>query len=202
MFWENGPWGDVTLHALLYAIAALIGHFVLIWRAGQVGLSPRRAAGFSACLLVGAQVGGHALFLLQNPEYWSWNPFAGSASLGGLLGGALAAGLYLKRYGLGLGYFSAAAWSFPFAWMIGRSGCALGGEPLTEFEVLYSVLLAGLFWRFRDDRWPYAAILLVSYGFVRLSFYTIRVAPPAADLAGACCAIVIGLYCSQRKIAW
>ncbi len=191
----------MPLHSLLLALAALAGHFLLIWRASQIGLNPRRAAGFSASLLIGAVLGGHGLFLLQHPELFFWNPFLGSATLGALLGAALAGALYLRRYQLSLHYFSPAAWSFPFAWILARSGCALAGEPLTHFEVAYSALLAAAFWRARLRPWPFPAILLVSYGILRLAFFTVRFHPPAADLLGASLAICIGLYWSQRKFA-
>jgi prolipoprotein diacylglyceryltransferase len=201
MFFSSPPSPFVALHNILLALAALAGHFLLIWRAAQSGLHPRRAAGFSASLLLGAVCGGHALFLLQHPERFSWNPLQGGATLGCLLGAALAGALYLRRYKLPLQYFSPAAWSFPFAWILARSGCALAGEPLTHFEVAWAALLAAAFWRARRRPWPFPAILLVSYGLLRLAFFSLRFQPPAADLLGASLAISIGLLWSQRKFA-
>ena len=191
----------MNLHYVLLALAALAGHFILIWRAGQTGLDPRRAAGFSASILIGALLGGHGLFLLQHPEMFSYNPLFGAATLGCLLGGAIGGALYLRRYQLSLRYFSAGAWTFPFAWTIARSGCALAGEPLTHFEVVYSALLAAAFWQARRQPWPFPAILLVSYGLLRVLFFTVRFHPPATDILGASLAICIGLYWSQRKFA-
>jgi len=180
------------------AAGALLGHFLLTWRAGRVGLDPRRAAGFSASVLVTAVFVGHWTFLLLLKEPVSWQvwmmPFAGAMTLG-CLGGALVGGtVYLWRYKMWRPeLFEAGAWTFPFAWIVVRLGCWWNGEELVRWEVLWAVGLSGLYWWARFREWAFAAGLLVSYGLLRLSLHEWRTIQHATDWWGAAVVALLGL---------
>lgn len=183
---------------LALAASALLGHFVLTWRAGQIGADPRRAAGFSASALVSAVVIGHWTFLALADRSFSWQvwlfPFAGAMTLGCLAGALLGGALYLWRYRIKtLDLFSAAAWTFPFAWIFARTGCWWHGEELVRWEILWAGLLAGSFWLGRRRPWPFASLLLVSYGLLRLTLHQWRTLQSAADWWGAAATVAMGL---------
>jgi prolipoprotein diacylglyceryltransferase len=185
-------------HSVGLAAGALVGHFLLTWRAGRVGLDPRRAAGFSASVLVSAVLVGHWAFLLLLQEPVSWQvwlmPFAGAMTLG-CLGGALVGGLvYLWRYDLWrVDLFEAGAWTFPFAWIVVRLGCWWNGEELVRWEVLWAAGLAGVYWWARGRRSQFAAGLLVSYGVLRLVLHEWRTVQHATDWWGAVAVAGLGL---------
>ena len=191
------------LHTLLLAAGALLGHLLMSWRAARVGLDGRRAAGFSATILVAAAYGGHILFLLveEGAAQLAWskpllliNPFAGGLSLGCLAGAALGGEFYLWRYGLqAAGLFNAGAWVFPFAWILVRTGCYVTHEPLALMEVVYSIGLSAAFWFGRGRPWPFAAILLMSYGAIRVAVHAQRTGPHLTDQVGAWLTLGTGL---------
>ncbi|MCX6603025.1 MAG: hypothetical protein NTV52_05475 [Acidobacteria bacterium] len=188
----------IDWHTVAMAAGALLGHFLLTWRAGQVGLDPRRAAGFSASMLVSAVFVGHWAFLLMQGKSVSWEvwlfPFAGAMTLGCLAGALLGGGAYLLRYRMGaLGLFEAGAWTFPFAWILVRMGCWWNGEELVRWEVGWAVILAVLFWFGRRERWPFAAALLVSYGTLRMKLHDWRTVQHATDWWGAVATLVAGV---------
>lgn len=191
------------LHTLLLAAGALLGHLLMGWRAAGIGLDARRAAGFSATILVAAAYGGHILYLAleDGAAQLAWNkpilfidPFAGGVSLGCLGGAAIGGAFYLWRYGLeASSLFNAGAWVFPFAWILVRTGCYITHEPLALIEVVYSVALATTFWFGRSRPWPFAAILLVSYGAIRVAVHAQRIGPHLTDQVGAWLTLGTGL---------
>lgn len=196
----------IDWHTVALAAGALLGHFLLTWRAGRVGLDSRRAAGFSASVLTTSVFVGHWAFLLLLQESAPWqvwlNPFAGAMTLG-CLGGALAGGLvYLWRYKMWRPeLFEAGAWTFPFAWIVVRLGCWWNGEEVVRWEVLWAVGLAVLYWWARGRDWAFAAGLLGSYGVLRLILHEWRTVQHATDWWGAAAVVSMGIVAAGLRWA-
>lgn len=160
-------------------------------------------------VLVGGFVGAHLVDrliyfpteTLKDPLtlLWFWQ---GISSFGGLLGGTVAAALFIRRERLAAirwRYLDAIAYAFVFGWIFGRLGCFTAfdhpGAPthfflgetyrdgvvrhnLGLYEALYFVVLAMLFARLgRRRRAPgfYLGLLCVAYPPVRFGLDFLRI---------------------------
>ena len=147
--------------------------------------------------------------LVYHPEKLEKDPWAllkvweGMSSFGGYLGAITATILFFHRYLPGdmkWRYVDVVVWGFPFGWIFGRTGCTVAldhpGLPTTFFlgfmrkngqaihnlglyEMLYTVLIALLFWSLRKR--PaysgfYAGLFCVLYGPVRFGLDMLRTA--------------------------
>lgn len=116
---------------LLVAIGVLLGWHVADRRARAIGVNPTVASDLVGHVLVTAFVFGHVLdAVFYHPEKvlsdWTyvfqiWN---GLSSFGGFVGTVLGALIWRMRRGVSLiAVADAVAFSFPFGWIFGRSGC-------------------------------------------------------------------------------
>ncbi len=226
-FVDTPPLYGLSVHSICLAAAVLLGHFLLVRRAAAA--QRPIAAGFSAAVLFGAAFGGHWLYLFLRPELLVRHPIvlviptAGASTLGALFGAVIAGALYLRRHAAAApALFNAAAWAFPFAWIFARLGCFLthdqaalhysgwlavnypGGprHDLALYEILYAAILAAAFYAARHRPWPFAAILLCSYGALRAAIHPLRLTLHTVDIVGAWLVLAAGvvwlLYFSQR----
>lgn len=215
---DVAPLFGVNIHSLCIAAAVLLGHFLMVWSAGaQRHLAP----GFSAALLLGAAFGGHWLYLFLRPELLLHHPVlliiptAGASTLGALFGAVIAASLHLRHscQPIRIALFNSAAWAFPFAWVLARLGCFLAHDQaalpytgwlavdyptgprhdLALYEMLYAAILAAVFFLARHRQWPFAAILLCSYGALRALIHPLRLALHTVDIVGATLVFAAGL---------
>lgn len=203
-------------HYVLLATAVLLGHVLQRIRARQLGLGHVQAGTLSLILVFGAAYGAHWLALAAQGRLFSTHPalilfpYAGGISLGGLGGGFLAAVAYARWKRLPLRqHLEAAAWAFPPAWAVLRTGCFLAHDSVGKFydgplalntptgprhdlafyEILWALALTAAF-----ARWPSNPVpkLLFSYGILRLLIAPLRVEPSALDYAGAAVLIAAG----------
>jgi prolipoprotein diacylglyceryltransferase len=186
----------IDAHAATLAAAILLGHLLLTARTQKPA--------FSASLILGALAGCLAL-------HYHLTGRLGGATLGGLLGATLAGTLYPHPNRLQL--FNAAAWAFPFPWILVRLGCFLAHDQqarphhgplavnyptgpchdLALYEILYAATLAGIFFQFRQKQWPFAAILITTYGILRLTLHPLRLTLHTVDFVGAWLVLAAGL---------
>jgi prolipoprotein diacylglyceryltransferase len=156
-----------------------------------------------AATLAAAILLGHYLLTArtQRPAF--------SASL--ILGATLAGALYPHPNKLQL--FNAAAWAFPFPWILVRLGCFLAHDQqarphhgplavnyptgpchdLALYEILYAATLAVIFLQSRQKQWPFAAILVTTYGALRLTIHPLRLTQHTIDFTGAALVLAAGL---------
>jgi prolipoprotein diacylglyceryltransferase len=186
----------IDSHAVTLAAAILLGHYLLSART-------QRPA-FSASLILGAVAGCLALHYYLTGRL-------GGATLGGLLGATAAGALYPHPNKLQL--FNAAAWAFPFPWILVRLGCFLAHDQqarphhgplavnyptgpchdLALYEILYAATLAVIFFQSRQKQWPFAAILVTTYGILRLTIHPLRLTQHTIDFTGAALVLAAGL---------
>lgn len=133
--------GSLRIHAfgVLVATAIVVGVAITRRRAAGHGLDAERAFSLASWTVISGLVGSHLFSeLAYFPEGVRANPLvllnlAGSMSaFGGILGG-LAGGLVVARWqGLSPSdvtrFVDALAYAFPFAWLLGRSACALAHD--------------------------------------------------------------------------
>jgi prolipoprotein diacylglyceryltransferase len=203
-------------HYACLASAVLLGHALQRIRARQLGLDHVQAGTLSLVLVIGAAYGAHWLALAAKGQLFTSRlglilfPYAGGMSLGGLGGGLLAAMGYAHWKRLPLRqHLDAAAWAFPPAWAVLRTGCFLAHDSLGKFsdgplavntptsprhdlalyEILWALTLTGIF-----ARWPAnpAPKLLISYGLLRAAIAPLRLEPSSLDYAGAAVLISAG----------
>lgn len=183
----------VDSHALTLALAVLLGHHLLTARTRQPA--------FSATLIIGASLGAITLAYFIKGQF-------GGATLGGLLGAALAGAHYPHPNKPAL--FNEAAAVFPLPWALVRLGCFLAHDQqalphhgplavqypngpchdLALYEILYALTLA---LAFRNKSLPYAAILVTSYGALRLALHPLRSIQHTIDFAGAALVLAAGI---------
>jgi len=203
--------GPVTLHAfgMLVAAAILLGRWMLVRRAEQRGLDGEAASRLVLWMVAGGLVGAHWVAVtLTDPRDVVRDPLVlirlweGLSSVGGIVAGILAGLWWMRRSGLKScerrAYLDLAAFVFPFAWILGRAGCAVAhdhpGIPtqgwwavqypdgprfdLGLLEFFYALFLAGLFrWLDRRPRSDgfYLGLFLLLYGPVRFFLDELRV---------------------------
>ena len=212
-------------HYALLACAVLLGHILQRFRARHLGLDHVQAGTLSLVLVLGAAYGAHWLGLAAQGRLFSSHPalvlfpYAGGISLGGLGGGFLAAAAYAHWKRLPLRqHLDAAAWAFPPAWAVLRTGCFLAHDSVGKFydgplalntptgprhdlafyEILWALALTAAF-----ARWPANPVpkLLFSYGTLRLLIAPLRVDPSALDYAGAAVLIASGAVILRQSHA-
>jgi phosphatidylglycerol:prolipoprotein diacylglycerol transferase len=135
--------GPVAIPAfpITVILAAWLGFEIVVRRAPATGIERFEAAKLGALTLFVGFVVSHVFAeLAYHPERVRESPavllyFWGSmSSLGGMLGGALGAALWLWRRGSGwrrtLGFVDLLHFAAPFGWIFGRLGCALAHDHL------------------------------------------------------------------------
>lgn len=120
--------------ALLVSFGVLLAHFLLVRRAGRLGLARAWAAEFSLAMVAAGFVGAVAFKLLYRPELLAagitnLRVWPGISSFGGLFG-ALAGGfgyLTVRRaaWAQRWRYLDAASYAFPAGFAFGRLGCTV-----------------------------------------------------------------------------
>jgi phosphatidylglycerol:prolipoprotein diacylglycerol transferase len=170
--------GALTIHAfgVLVACAVLVGTKIVGRRAAAQGVPEVSVQRFLGWVLIGGFAGAH---LVDRLVYFPSETLADPASLfrfweslssfGGFVGGSIGAVLFLRRRaaaGSVWAYIECLAYAFPFAWLLGRTGCFVAydhpGRPTTLVlgqvykdgvvrhnlgldEALYTALIATLF---------------------------------------------------------
>lgn len=123
--------GGVPLpsYGLLLLVAAALGIGLAVRLGRRQGLAGWDVASVGLLALAGGLTGAALLDLLVSPPSLRGPPqLPGLAFLGGLLGGATAAVLFIRAYELPLAALAdLAAISLPLAHAVGRVGCFLGG---------------------------------------------------------------------------
>lgn len=171
--------GPVTIHAfgVLVACALLVGTTLVRKRAAAQRLPEREVGRFLSWILIGGFAGAH---LIDRLVYFPGETMADPLSLlrfweslssfGGFLGGTAGALLFFREHaaaGTSWKYMDSFAYAFPFAWLLGRTGCFVAydhpGRPtrflLGQFyrdgivrhnlgleEAIYTLSIAGLFY--------------------------------------------------------
>lgn len=126
----------LTFHAFgfLVAIGVLLGHWVIVRRAHQLGLRPMSVVdGFTLTIYVAGFVAGHMLdTIFYHPEVLReglselFMIHHGLSSFGGIIGSVLGGTLYIVWRRLPRWVFAdLATYTFPFGWLLGRAGCAV-----------------------------------------------------------------------------
>ena len=172
----------VSAFELLAAAAVAVGHTLAVRRATQGGFDRDQAFRIITWTILLGLVGSHlAAVLFYRPELALANPlvlleiWGSMSSFGGIAGGSAGALWAMRREGFDgarrLAFMDAIAYAFPFAWLFGRTGCALAhdhlGVPSTSLlavdfpggarldlgllELLYTVLMV-LTWLVLDRR--------------------------------------------------
>lgn len=199
---------ELAAFELLSTGAVVLGHQLAIRRAARQGFAGDPAWRIVTWTVVAGLIGSHlAALLFYEPHRVLEEPLlllqlgGGMSSFGGMIGGAAGAWWAMAREGLAparrLAFLDAVAFAFPFAWVLGRTGCALahdhlgvasnhwlavafpdGGRlDLGLLELLWTLLLAAL-WLALDRRprrsGTYTAAWLLLYGPVRFGLDALR----------------------------
>lgn len=197
---------EVPAFDLLAAAAVLAGHGLAVRRAVRLGFDRRVALRAVTWTVAAGVVGSHlAAVALYDPGRLAREPLAlleiwgAMSSAGGVLGGVAGALWALRREGRGrrLAFLDAVAFAFPFAWALGRLGCALahdhlgvasasplavafpgGGRlDLGLLELLWTLAMAALWLALARRRLPagaLSALWLLLYCPVRLGLDALR----------------------------
>ena len=215
-YFEVPAWriGSFTLHpfGLLVGIAIATAYFMARARAARCGLSQASISHILLWMLIPGFIAAHMTLMIieqwpqvaVDPLLLIW-PLRGIRSFGGLLGGMLGAVVAIRRLRLTAAeawkYLDGLAFVFPFAWAIGRMGCALAhdhvGRASTSWlavrfpvgprydlglvEMLFALLLGVLFLSLdRRARAPgfYFALFFLVYGLFRVWLDGLHESPP------------------------
>lgn len=211
--WIPTPWGPVPVHpfGLLVATGVMLGAWIARRKAMRDGLHPETVMNLAGWVLIPGFVLAHVFDdLAYRPELVRENPmhllyiWDGISSFGGFFGASLGAVAWAWRRKLsGLVFADPLAFSFPFGWLFGRTGCftvhdhpghvttfflgvedyEIGYPPyqvrhdLGFYEVLWSAAMIALFvWLARKPR-PrgfYLALLPILYSPVRFGLDFLR----------------------------
>jgi phosphatidylglycerol:prolipoprotein diacylglycerol transferase len=200
---------DFHLFGFLVVMGAFVGLEIARRRAAQAGLERARIDAVFGWVLVFGFVGGHVFDeLLYEPARALAHPLSllriwdGLGSFGGFAGAIVGATLFAWRRGFdgrALPYLDTIAYAFPFAWLLGRIGCAFAydhpGAPtrwilgqryvdgvvrhnLGLEEAMLTIALVALFsWLGRRPRAPgyFVGMLALLYAPVRFSLDMLRV---------------------------
>lgn len=199
----------VTAFQVLVFVAVAVGYQVLSRRAARRGWDPELTLSLVLWTLFAGFAGSH-LFdtLLYEREALRKNPlvllelWGTMSSYGGLLGGVAGAFWAMRRRKLPaaqmFAFIDLVAFSFAFAWIFGRLGCALAHDhigvetgsvlavrfpsgpryDLGLLEFLYTLFIAALFlWLDRKPRPTgfFVAVFFALYGPVRFALDALRV---------------------------
>jgi phosphatidylglycerol:prolipoprotein diacylglycerol transferase len=200
---ELGP-VTLTWHGTMIAVGILVGGMAAQRFARGRGL--RSEAIFNLVLVVAlaGMVGARAFYLLENDtgaliRPGDWLGTRGFSFYGAILFGVPAAGLYLRRRGLGLPFLDALALGFPLGMAVGRIGDVINGEHFGP--------PSDLPWAFRythpDALTPSSKLAYHSGGFyeIVLALTILAIVWPLRDRLrqpGAMLWLVIGLYALGR----
>ena len=205
------PIGPITIHAfgVLVACALLVGMRIVRRRAAAQGLPDREVGRFLSWVLIGGFAGAHLLDrLVYFPAETMADPLSllrfweSLSSFGGFLGGTVGALLFFKKHagpGSTWKYVDSFAYAFPFAWILGRTGCFVAydhpGRP-TELwlgqvykdgvvrhnlgleEAIYTIFVAALFhYLGRRPRFPgfFLGLFMLVYAPFRFSVDFLRI---------------------------
>jgi len=211
--WHVGPVAFEPFRFLV-ALAIAVGCLIATKRAKRAGIAREHFAKLGLCVIATAFVGGHLAKFLYSPESWrmiAFEPerllqvFNGQASFGALIGGYVAAVVFLLwnkvAYRDWFLYGDAAGFALPFSWWIGRVGCYLvhdhpgvrtesvlgvrypGGTryDLGLLEVLFLLALSAAFLYLNGKPRPrgfYYVSFLFSYGLFRFLLDGLHVDAP------------------------
>ena len=135
--------GQMTLHAYwaLVAVAVIVGWGMTISRCRKIGLDSRVCNHLLAYAVPGGFIVAHLCSVLAYyPGEVTKDPlillkvWRNLSSFGGIVGGVFGLWLFFRVKGMRVGaddrlrYLDAVAYVFPFAWTIGRLGCALAHD--------------------------------------------------------------------------
>ncbi len=229
--------GPLTFHAfgLLLASSVVVGGYIMIKRAHRFGVN--RDLMFRVCFwaLLGGLLGAHvAKQAMDYNRVFLADPFivfkttGGIRSLGGLIGGLLGALVYCRLRRLTplemFRMLDIMAYALPFAWMIGRLGCALAHDhrglsshswiavrfpegpryDLGLIEFLFLIGLSALFYGL--DRKPrpvgfFFALYGMLYGAFRVWLDTLHMQPMRfyGGLIG--CLVGIAGWTAMKRVA-
>ena len=139
---------DLQTFHLLVVLGAAVGYRVAVRRAVHTGLARGDAAHAVAWAIAWGFVGSHLFEVIAyHPALLTRDPvellrvWGGMSSFGGILGGLLAAFVVMRHRAMTpesmARLVDAVAFAFPFAWIFGRTGCALAhdhpGIPTTHW---------------------------------------------------------------------
>ena len=193
---------------------------LLLWRAEPMGFDCRRALHLLECVVLSGVAGAFLLpRLLARGGLWS---------LGGVLGAALGAAMFLWIRRLPVAYLDLLTWIFPFGWAFLRLGCTVRREhpgirtdswlgvpfpdgrryDLAALEMAACVVLACLFAVLGRKRRPpgYWVRWLAVFGLVRMLIGLARENPPryfglTADQVGGLALIAVASWAATRSRA-
>jgi phosphatidylglycerol:prolipoprotein diacylglycerol transferase len=208
--------GPVQIHAfgVLAAVAVVLGGRVLMIRAHRQGIAVEQMFRFAFWVYASAMVGAViSKFIMDGPH-----SSLGVRSAGGIGGGFIAAIVWCRHHRLSvretIHRLDVVAYAMPFAWMIGRLGCALAhdhrGLASTSFiavnfpegprfdlgliEFLYLIPLTLLF-KFLDRRPRPIGFFLglygILYGGFRVWLDTLHIQPNR--FIGGTIAVALGI---------
>ncbi len=129
---ELGPL-SLAWHGMMIAIGILAGGWLARRYARERGLDSDRLLDAVLVLVVSGIVGARLFYLLENDAAallrpGDWLGTEGFAFYGGMIGGASAVALYLRRRRLSISYLDAMAVGFPLGMAVGRIGDVINGE--------------------------------------------------------------------------
>ena len=121
---------EIAWHGLMTAVGMGVGAAVARRYADARGLSWDELSMTIIVTVLSAIVGARLLYLAEAGDLGpgDWLGTRGFSIYGGMIGGALAAVLYLWRRALGPGYLDALAAGFPLGLAVGRIGDLVSGE--------------------------------------------------------------------------
>ena len=199
---------QIAAFQVLVCSAVIVGHEVVVRRARRLGFDPDLASSLVAWTIFFGFVGSHLFdVVFYRPAELRQSPlvllqvWGSMSSFGGIMGG-LAGGWWLtRRKGLSgsqvFAFLDILGFTFPFAWIFGRAGCALAHDhvgiattswlavrfpdgphfDLGLLELLYTIALAALFLLL--DRRPrptgfFVGLFFTLYGPVRFGLDALR----------------------------
>lgn len=208
---------------LLSAVAFLVGWWMIVRRAQQVGLDRAKTVRVTLHMLIWGYVGAHVLYMLI---FRRADP-VGIYSFGGIVSGALTAVWAARRSGFTRDerwrYLDVVGFVFPFAWAIARGGCALAHDhigiastnwiavqfpegphlDLGLIESAASACLALCFLILDRRKWPapfFFGLTLMAMGPFRIWLDTLHIEPVPSDRVFGIVAAATG--CAMLLAAW
>ncbi|UJA22031.1 prolipoprotein diacylglyceryl transferase [Thermoleophilia bacterium SCSIO 60948] len=202
-FIDLGPI-SLSWHGITTSLGIVAGSLLAAWRAKRLELDPEEILTLAVVAALAGLVGARLLYLLENDagallSPADWLGTGGFSVYGGLIAGAVAIVLVIRRRNLSLGYLDAAALGLPLGMAIGRVGDLINGEHFGPPSQLP--------WAVRnshpDASVPDAAIAYHSGGLyeILLALLILCIIWPLKsrlNQPGSFAATVVGLYASGR----